>query len=82
MRIEYTAQGRSLPFGFFNELQVRLSTSDSVDADAGLHFAPDASVVDRIASSVLSEAYACGGGIVREWAIVSRPWAGKAAGKE
>ena len=82
MRIEYTAQGSSLPFGFFNELQVRLSASDSVDADAGLHFAPDAPVVDRIAGSVLSEAYACGGGIVREWAIVSRPWAGKAAGKE
>ena len=82
MRIEYTAQGCSLPFGFFNELQVRLSTSDSVDTDAGLHFAPDAAVVDRIAGSVLSEAYACGEGTVREWAIVSRPWARGIAGKE
>ena len=82
MRIEYTAQGSSLPFGFFNELQVRLSASDSVDADAGLHFAPDAPVVDRIAGSVLSEAYACGRVIVREWAVVSRPWADGAAGKE
>jgi hypothetical protein len=82
MRIEYAAQGYSLPFGFFNERQVRLSTSDSVDTDAGLLFAPVAVVVDRIAGSVLSEAYTCGGGTVREWAIMLRPWAGRIAGKE
>ncbi len=82
MRIEYKAQGCRLPFGFFNELQVRLSASDSVNAEAGLHFAPDAAVVDRIAGSLLSESYEIGVGIVREWVIVSRPWADGTAGKE
>ena len=60
MRIMYKVLGGRLPFGFFSELQVRLSQPDK-RGDKELHFAPEAAVVDRITGSVLSAAYKCGG---------------------
>jgi len=72
MRIMYKVLGGSLPFGFMSELQVRLAQTDCVDQDEELHFAPEAAVVDRVSGSVLSVAYTCGGGTIREWVILSR----------
>jgi len=72
MRIMYKVLGGRLPLGFMSELQVRLSQPEK-RGDKKLHFAPEAAVVDRIAGSVLSAAYKCGGGSTREWVVLSRP---------
>jgi len=74
MRIMYKVLGGRLPFGFMSELQVRLSQPEK-RGDKKLHFAPEAAVVDRVAGSVLSAAYKCGGGSTREWVVLSRPLA-------
>ena len=74
MRIMYKVLGGHLPFGFISELQVRLAQTQNA-GDKNLHFAPEAAVVDRIAGSVLSAAYKCGGGRIREWIVLSRPLA-------
>ena len=76
MRIMYKVLGGRLPFGFMSELQVRLSQSEK-RSDKELHFALEAAVVDRITGSVLSAAYKCGGGRIREWVVLSRPLAGQ-----
>ncbi len=70
MRIIYEVMGGRLPFGFMSELQVSLAQAESVQE--GRHYAPETAVVDRLCGSVLSAAYKCGGGRVREWVIVSR----------
>ena len=75
MRVEYRVRGGRLPFGFMNELQVSISAQ--ADQDEEQHFAPDSAVVDRVSGSVLSEAYTCGEGQVREWVILSRHFAGQ-----
>jgi len=82
MRIMYKVLGGQLPFGFMSELQVRLAQNECVDQDEELHFAPEASVVDRISGSVLSVAYKCGGGIVQEWVILSQANVGEAVAGE
>jgi len=74
MRIMYTVLGGRLPFGFMSELQVRLAERQK-SGDKKQHFAPEATVVDRIAGSVLSAAYTCGGGKTKEWVVLSRPLA-------
>ena len=79
MRIMYKVVGGSLPFGFMSELQVSLAQTECVDQDQDceLHFAH----VDRIYGSVLSEAYKSGGGIIREWVVLSQ-WARKERDRE
>jgi len=79
MRIMYKVLGGRLPFGFMSELQVRLAQSECIDQDEELHFAPEFSVVERVSGSVLSVAYTCGGGTVREWTILSQAHTGEAA---
>jgi len=73
MRITYKVLGGQLPFGFISELQVRLAQRQKSN-EKNKHFAPEAAV-DRITGSVLSAAYKCGGGNIREWVVLSRPLA-------
>jgi Leucine-rich repeat (LRR) protein/GTPase SAR1 family protein len=73
MRIVYQVRGGRLPYGFMTELQVSLASmthTESVDKE--LTSAPETAVVDRICGTVLSEAYTCGEGDIREWVIVSK----------
>jgi hypothetical protein len=71
MRIIYQVLGGRLPFGCMSELQVsRAQQVESVQE--GWHYAPETAVVERLCRSVLSAAYKCGGGRVREWVMVSR----------
>eukprot|EP00277_Geminigera_cryophila_P013459 CAMPEP_0179444644 /NCGR_PEP_ID=MMETSP0799-20121207/28080_1 /TAXON_ID=46947 /ORGANISM="Geminigera cryophila, Strain CCMP2564" /LENGTH=1038 /DNA_ID=CAMNT_0021231873 /DNA_START=47 /DNA_END=3165 /DNA_ORIENTATION=+ len=79
MCMMYKVLGGRLPLGFMSELQVRLAQSDCVDQDEELHFVAETAVVDRVSGSVLSVAYTCGGGTVREWAILSQAHSGEAA---
>ena len=60
--------GGRLPFSFMSELQVSLALPGSKDQ----HYAAEASVVDRVAGSVLSSSYKCGGGDVTEWVVLSQ----------
>jgi len=76
MRIMYQVLGGRLPFGFTSELQVCLAKTDS-RCDKELHFALEAAVIDRVTGSVLSTAYKCGGGRIREWVVISHPLTGQ-----
>eukprot|EP00802_Teleaulax_amphioxeia_P001956 Tamp_01958.p1 GENE.Tamp_01958~~Tamp_01958.p1 ORF type:complete len:1448 (+),score=382.62 Tamp_01958:367-4344(+) len=80
MRVTYEVVGGRLPFAFMTELQVSLVLQPS-GGDRPENFSPEdpaagspgaASVVDRVAGSVLSESYTCGGGSVTEWVVVSQ----------
>ena len=71
MRIIYQVLCGRLPFGCMSELQVSLAQQVQ-SVQEGRHYAPETAVVDRRCGSVLSAAYKCGGGRVREWVIVSR----------
>ncbi len=74
MRIVYEVVGGSLPFGFMCELQVLMASLAQAEPgypDREIHFASEAAVVDRMVGSVLSAAYKCGGGVSREWVILS-----------
>ena len=80
MRVTYEVVGGRLPFAFMTELQVSLVLQPS-GGDRPENFSPEdpaagspgaASVVDRVAGSVLSESYKCGGGSVTEWVVVSQ----------
>jgi hypothetical protein len=74
MRIVYEVLGGSLPFGFMNELQVSLvSLTHSESVEEGQTAESETAVVERICGTVLSEAYDCGGGEIREWIVISRP---------
>ena len=68
MRVVYEVVGGRLPFSFMSELQVSLALPGSKDQ----HYAAEASVVDRVAGSVLSESYRCEEARVKEWAVVSQ----------
>ena len=68
MRVVYEVVGGRLPFSFMSELQVSLALPGSKDQ----HFAAEASVVDRVAGSVLSEPYQSGEAKIKEWAVVSQ----------
>jgi hypothetical protein len=73
MRTVYEVLGGSLPFGFMSELQVSLvSLTHSKSVEGELTSASETAVVDRMCGSVLSEVYECGGGLIREWIILSR----------
>jgi hypothetical protein len=78
MRVMYEVVGGRLPYAFMTELQVSLSTSlvlqdlDNFSPEASPAGSPEASVVDRVAGSVLSEPYKCGDGSVTEWVVVSQ----------
>jgi hypothetical protein len=71
MRIIYQVLGGRLPFACMSELQVSL-TQQVESVQEGRYYAPETAVVNRLCGSVLSAAYKCGGGRVREWVIVSR----------
>jgi hypothetical protein len=74
MRIVYEVLGGSLPFGFMSELQVSLvSLAHSESVEEEQTAASETAVVERICGTVLSEAYDCGGGVIREWIVISRP---------
>jgi hypothetical protein len=68
-RVVYEMVGGRLPFSFMTELQVSLVLQK---AKGQKTFSPEASVVDRVAGSVLSESYTCGGGHVTEWIVLSQ----------
>jgi hypothetical protein len=69
MRVIYEVVGGRLPFSFMTELQVSLVLQKPKGQKI---FSPEASVVDRVAGSVLSESYTCGEGNIREWVVVSQ----------
>ena len=69
MRVMYEVVGGRLPFAFMTELQVSLVLQKPKGQKI---FSPEASVVDRVAGSVLSESYTCGEGNIREWVVVSQ----------
>jgi hypothetical protein len=69
MRVMYEVVGGRLPFAFMPELQVALVVQKSQDQRT---FSPEASMVDRVVGSVLSDCYTCGGGKIREWVVVSQ----------
>ena len=76
MRVMYEVVGGRLPFAFILSCRCSLVLQKSGDQDnfspeasAG---SPEASVVNRVAGSVLSESYACGDGSVTEWVVVSQ----------
>jgi hypothetical protein len=74
MRVMYEVVWGRLPFSFMSKLQVSLTLKPSKDAkhlDAK-HYAPEAAIVDRVAGSVMSDTYTCGGGNVTEWVVVSQ----------
>jgi hypothetical protein len=74
MRIVYEVLGGSLPFGFMSKLQVSLvALAQSKSVEEERTSASETAVVDRICGTVLSEAYECGGGEIREWIVLSRP---------
>jgi hypothetical protein len=57
-----------------SELQVSLvSLAHSESVEEELTSASETAVVERICGTVLSEAYDCGGGVIREWIVISRP---------
>jgi GTPase SAR1 family protein len=68
MRVMYEVVGGRLPFAFMSELQVALVPKSKQNET----FSPEASVIDRVAGSVLSACYKCGGGKIREWVVVSQ----------
>jgi hypothetical protein len=73
MRIVYEVLGGSLPSGCMSELQVSLvSLGQSGSVEEEQTAASEAAVVERICGTVLSEAYDCGRGAIREWIIISR----------
>jgi len=73
MRIVYEVLGGSLPSGCMSELQVSLvSLGQSGSVVDHQTAASEAAVVERICGTVLSEAYDCGRGAIREWIIISR----------
>jgi len=75
MRVVYEVLGGRLPFSFMSELQVSLALDNSTILNPE-HFAPETyifdPVVDRVAGSVLSQTYKCGGVGVTEWVVVSQ----------
>ena len=78
MRVAYEVLGDRLPFSFMSELQVLLALDNSTILNPE-YIALEASifdpVVDRVAGSVLSQIYKCGGVVVTEWVVVSqRAW--------
>ncbi len=48
-----------------------MSLAQAESVQEGRHYAPETAVLERLCGSVLSAAYNCGGGRVREWVIVS-----------
>jgi len=54
-----------------SELQISLSMQTFKD---GKQFAPEFTIIDRVAGSVLSDTYKCGGGDVIEWVVLSKHW--------
>jgi hypothetical protein len=74
MRMMYKVRGSRLPLGFKNELQVRLATQNNLPTGSQsreVFLTCEAALVDRIAGSVLSMPYKCGGGKIGEWVILS-----------
>jgi hypothetical protein len=69
MRVMYEVVGGRPPFAFMPELQVALVVQKSQEQRI---FSPEASTVDRVVGSVLSDCYTCGGGKIREWGVVSQ----------
>ena len=69
VRVMYEVVAVRLPFAFVTELQVSLVLQKSKGSKI---FSPESSVVDRVAGSVLSESYSCGGGSITEWVVVSQ----------
>ena len=69
IRVMYEVVGGQLPFSFMSKLQVSLALKPSNHAQ---HYAPEAVIVDRVAGSVMSDTYTCGGCDVTEWVVVSQ----------